>query len=72
MARQLPGLYWDSNKQRYFPLAYRQTDQPKPIQQPAPTLVNRNPFADLRSALRTAHKDALIQSVLLLLWSTHR
>lgn len=69
MPRPLPGLFWDHDRQRYFPLAARQTHS-EPVatsQQTPPTRVNRtHALADLRSVLHTAHRDALIQYVLFL------
>ncbi|KAI0754731.1 hypothetical protein C8Q80DRAFT_1094670 [Daedaleopsis nitida] len=38
MPRDLPGLYWDEEKRRYFPLASRPADRrPAPLPDPPPT-----------------------------------
>lgn len=65
MPRQLPGLYWHTDTRRYFPFPQTTTT--------TTTNTGSNPsspyraLSHLRSALRTAHKDTLIQSVLFLL-----
>lgn len=72
MPRQLPGLYWDHERQRYFPLPSPSSQQNQPdLTQtaPAPRSIPINPLtsyhalSDLRSVLRNVQKDALIQSV---------
>lgn len=77
MAHQLPGMRWDHEKQRYFPLVSRQAPtqrQPDPTRipaVPAPVAIKRrrglltsyHALADLRTVCRTVRKDALIQLV---------
>lgn len=67
--RQLPGLRWDNDKQRYFPLALavqpdKSTQTATLDTEPRPRrLSSYHALARLRSVCHTVHKDALIQSV---------
>ncbi|KAG8214635.1 hypothetical protein J3R82DRAFT_9713 [Butyriboletus roseoflavus] len=77
MPRQLPGLYWNHERQRYFPLPrpvaapssqqnepyLTQTTATAPRSIPISRLTLYHALSDLRSVLRNVQKDALIQSV---------
>lgn len=70
MPRELPGMRWDNDRQRYFPLASPQIPTrlqpdlaPVTIKRSRRLLASYRALSDLRSVCRTVHKDALIQSV---------
>jgi WD repeat-containing protein 21A len=68
MPRELPGMRWDDDKHRYFPLASPQI--PTRSHLSAAVAVKRprlstsyHALSDLRSVCRTVHKDALIHQI---------
>ncbi|KAH7885250.1 hypothetical protein F5I97DRAFT_1352687 [Phlebopus sp. FC_14] len=79
MPRDLPGLYWDEQRQRYFPLSSRPAiahakgaapsgPQPKPQDTASTTMRGRSStsraFSRIRSVVRSAEKQNLIQIAL--------
>lgn len=69
MPVDLPGLYWDEARQRYFPLSSAPPSSRASIPHEtkdravAPRKAGRRLFAHLHSSLWTPHKDRLIEYV---------